>query len=386
MKFKHWHLFAGLPLLVLLGFAVLKLKVEWDKNTELAKLRSMGVPLTQSEYLESAGAFDPESTALYQEAHGLLKSTAQHGYTSWVRSGRVLPLHRDFLAANTKASAVIREASLLGKPEGYPGTTNREYELLAAVPQIAAYVASFDGQHDQALESLQTLDRVIAHFYLRPGAARNNAREWNFPPVEQVLLRNAKDDKTALTHLASYFASRPSLPPPASNLKLNFLEMNEIMDKRIEKAGFPEAKNYAGPMRVAIRSSLRQAALKVFSNIDFAAFDFRSHQEIILAVHSSTTKQETRDFCEGMIETLKSAYRTETIRRLQQVAAGVMLKRLETGSLPKAFQCPEGNPDPHNGKPFFYKRLSDGFVVYSIGPNGVYDNGLGDDIPISIQW
>jgi hypothetical protein len=227
---------------------------------------------------------------------------------------------------------------------------------------------------------------MIAQFRDTPGFPRKNTIYWNHIPVEQVLLRRVRDDKAALQELHAYLQSRPPLPSPASNLRLNFLEMDELVTIWSQEGLLSGSWRYSGPFGKRVRSSIRQTCLEVIGKIQLDEVNYASHQGAILDALKTAKTKEARLFCNGMITTLHMAYRAETLRRLELIAAKVLMQRLESGSVPASFECPADLPDPFTAKPFSYRKLTDGFVVFSPGPNGAYDNGLADDVSISIQW
>lgn len=81
----------------------------------------------------------------------------------------------------------------------------------------------------------------------------------------------------------------------------------------------------------------------------------------------------------GMLNVLPA--RGAASRAVVQAAAAVLSQRAKTGTYPDAL--PQPSPDPFTGKPLGYRREgTDGFVVYSAGPDGTFSGGQpGDKTP-----
>lgn len=63
-----------------------------------------------------------------------------------------------------------------------------------------------------------------------------------------------------------------------------------------------------------------------------------------------------------------------------QLAAAASLYRAQRGSFPATLEdlaavLPDPPRDPFTGTPYRYRREGEGFVIYSVGRNGVDDGG-----------
>jgi hypothetical protein len=84
----------------------------------------------------------------------------------------------------------------------------------------------------------------------------------------------------------------------------------------------------------------------------------------------------------------RSADRSEQAQRNLQVAFALEAYRKEHGAYPKELAelapkyLPQVPDDLFSGKPLIYRRAQDGYLLYSVGPNGKDDEGRGrDDMP-----
>src|SRR5207247_5529550 len=70
-------------------------------------------------------------------------------------------------------------------------------------------------------------------------------------------------------------------------------------------------------------------------------------------------------------------YKAEAQARAVILAADVLAFRAETGQFPDRLEDTRTAPvtDPYSGKAVRYRKEPNGFVVYSVGPEGKFDGG-----------
>ncbi len=93
-----------------------------------------------------------------------------------------------------------------------------------------------------------------------------------------------------------------------------------------------------------------------------------------------------------LVDTLQAQARHEATLNLMQLGLIIEFYRAETETCPDDLgaignRVPGGLPlDPFSGQPYMYRRAGDGFVLYSVGVNGIDDGGRYDYGDGDITW
>ena len=180
--------------------------------------------------------------------------------------------------------------------------------------------------------------------------------------------------------LGMFYESRPAPDRDLSPYK-NYVDVNDILmfvrrwqDRVADVAAIGD--------RVARRRECRRLDVE----LDAIQQRFRSPLEMGFAVFSrrARSRQIGRIFVSMLTPACESAFEAEdrsvATRRMTIISAKLRLHRLEHGKYPETLDALTPNPleaillDPFSNKPFLYERRGRGFLIYSVGPNGIDEN------------
>ena len=191
--------------------------------------------------------------------------------------------------------------------------------------------------------------------------------------AEFSLLRSAKPAEFAsvVGWSAGGSAETPAksvtLTPAEQQFLHNLLDAAEAdylhqMRGLIEAADRSPLERHAAFARLAERSASDRASNPV-QGLSLIVNPVQATDAIMLSV-SGTTDQQDR--------------RSQAQFEVTLAAAALLAARAASGTFPETL--PGGFPDPFSGKPLGYRREgADGFVVYSVGPDGLFDGGKAGD-------
>jgi hypothetical protein len=75
--------------------------------------------------------------------------------------------------------------------------------------------------------------------------------------------------------------------------------------------------------------------------------------------------------------------RTEATLGTSSIAVALRLYQTEHGSYPPALDAlPRGPVDPFSGRPYVYRREGAGFVLYSVGEDGIDQGASSEEMDI----
>lgn len=113
----------------------------------------------------------------------------------------------------------------------------------------------------------------------------------------------------------------------------------------------------------------------------------RQRQEAFARYAAPPDPPPVTDILGGLLPVFAKVGKNDTWRQAREAvllaAAAVLAVRAKTGAYPDALPLP--SPDPYTDGPLGYRREgADGFVVYSVGPDGTFTGGkTGDETPPS---
>ncbi len=377
----------------------------WLVDHEKANLRSRGEPTTLEEVIPRVPVGKPNAADLYQKASYLLRETSED-YDSviepqWsVKDKKWLLRARAFVAKNADALLLIEKASRIpdcafkvdwgGDPETMPRPPHYNY-LRSAVRILAVrgVVLAADGRADEALASCATALRIADHIKIDPGtlsqlfshALQNIAMR----SLEAVLSSSDPSPKACQALI-----SQLNAVDPRKSLIWG-LRSERVLSERTALSAARKAvlvtygwvSYLAGAVAnvndlLYLRDIQREIDAARLPWVDAARkgneiMSDTEHRPLIVGLMSNFTMPFIVDMIEIHWRAAAQLYACQT-------ALAVKVYYYEHGTFPKSLEelgrvGLHSTADPFSGRQFRYKVTSNGFVVWSVGPDMDDDGG-----------
>jgi hypothetical protein len=275
-----------------------------------------------------------------------------------VGEGRTEEAWQDLLAAHRIGRLVSRGGSLLDGLVGFA------IDRIASTADVA-FLESPRLTSQQALACLRDLRELPPMASMADKV--NLAERFKLLDVVQLV------ERQGVGYLDEISGGKPQPADPLSKKVFERFDWHPVLRKA--------NKNY-DRLEVALRAADRAVIVKVGNAID---------REISMSrTHAQTLGESIGDILIGMMlpssqKARSAADRSEQIQRNLQVAFALSAYQRDRGAYPK--QLAELAPkylkeipnDLFSGKPLIYRPEKNGYLLYSVGPNGVDDGGRWTD-------
>jgi hypothetical protein len=416
---NRWKLIVGLmlavccggPLLLGLGathFARLAVKKELD----LA--RKAGISLSPPSHHE---AVHPEDNAaeLYMRAFDEMGKVPKKDLRPFIESESlaldqlkpILDHHRDVFSLLDKAMLKPR-ANFSGAGSGFEfASIYSKFNQASRLYAARARYQLKSGNPESAVEDVGRMFRLAAHssddptaMSLLSGIAVEHMAQAQYKRMLSELkhdasaLRKAEELITGLSPLPSIRNAVSAEPSDGwqaltedeegfSNLLHDETKWTRELERLIADSQF---------YRLMTQAHYLRSWRRVFELFPADEHDYRAFDKAFLQVSEELEEGTWR--LTGVASKIFPVYSNmganllniEVERRLCRLATRLLLESAATGSFPA--QLPNVGDltiDPFSGKPFLYKRHKDGFILYSVGKNGVDESGDWDDLKVRVE-
>jgi hypothetical protein len=423
--------------LVLVAVGVL-LHILWSMHTrhgleaEIARLRAAGDPVTLEELWPPEIEPESENAALlYQQADNLF---GKNGYgalegsvgadVSWDDPGswseETLAAVRQTLAQCDEALALVRRAAHMDRcrfdPKwGWPATTPiYHYAMLRQVARALCWSAALklhDGDADGALQEAHAaflasralateptlIGLLVQLAIIQTGLGEaQSVLEENAPRTELLrsFLADVEQTRAALRqHLVDAFKGErvEALANLAPISRLDYL----LPAASRRAAPPPPRASLAWLGRPVIGGMVMGYLDTVTRAIEFGRANWVEAQPPMDALQSDAARWRTHYLSNrsrvlaalavpAWVIAKKAETRAEAALAVAEVAMALKLYKSEHGEYPESLDALSGAflpvvpTDPFTNKPLVYVRRDDGFLVYSVGPNGKDDAGVSE--------
>ena len=400
---------------------------------ETARARELGLALTWDDLTPSWAGTDQDAAPLYKKASDLYKQLpvesrigsfpeGPSATRDWDKRQAALHASRDVLALIDQAATrprcwFIQNPAPFGRDPGFPSPLVDLKKLACGRAELDAH----DGRFDAALESLRIAATIARHSGENPGLIRWLVKVNLDGIVLEMLNRSLVPSAMTPSRIerARTVIDTLGSPSPMQALRgelVSRLTIYDVVRDDLRRDALREPPSISGRLQEWWRRVKRTWVGEEPEGVDLTAFlprlqdpavveqayqarelhrwnalfeVIQKHVEDPLAVRQDLAALETA-LASGRHRADRAArvfpMRADTMgdqfqrlvarRRLTGQALTVMGFRHRTGQWP-ATLAETGEPfaDPFDGKPLRYLPRADGFVVYSIGKDGVDGKG-----------
>lgn len=408
-------------------------------SEKLESLKKDGILTTYKEMEKLYPALSPGENAAYvfQKAFDLCGLESEEYNLEYPEPDSLWPKESRMIISgclqrNKKALEILRLGTKIEKAR-YPMDFREGYAMLlphlthirdaARLLFFEATLAADDGQSEKAVESLETFLCLARSLQAEPMTISLLVRIAIWSDAVQAyehILTKAKPGHVALDRLALYYERAEDLGSLDRALNMELCVALELFSKLRE--GNWEALKY---LDVSQENAEKMAnGMKVYKELgdldeDCLYYLEMMHRMIQIARRPLEEQVQQMDMLDreimktGASDSKKSARERNKILsfillpalwsvggktlehiaklRLARIATAIEKYRLDKGKLPHnlaelfSLYLPKTLNDPYTGKAMLFQKASNGYIIYSTGPNMKDDNGTTKEVARSLQ-
>ncbi len=409
-RIKLRHVAIALPLLCLIGGFIVNAVTHRNAHAaveaELAKLKAMGIPLTPEEMVRTVPPAE-NAAPIYARAIITFKSIGQpeiNGFRSTTLTKEERASYRKLILEHSPTLALIEEASRKPFCEWNRNWVMGPFLVFTEFPSMKAfgklmvskaYLEAESGQFEAAIHWLETGRKLARH-------AREPSLIAMFVSLSIELAILAEFQQLLKEHGASANFRRAAnkfLLDPGSLPSIREAMKGEVVSHRVVIAGLAEGRpGYEwdstgghGPthedqvisymFRIdSIRTSIEARVLMHYRQQIEAIGQGGFRKELAASADMDKNLTADQSWSGRIVSEIFPVYhysgeavtKLEATRRLCRSGLDLWEIKAKTGAFPTKYTA---GIDPFTDKPFIYKKTSQGFKLYSVGPNQKDEGG-----------
>jgi hypothetical protein len=311
-----------------------------------------------------------------------------------------------FLNDKSAVSELVAQASVMppadfgsNPREGYAAritTILQQFAAFRTLLRLQARELTARGKPDSALGALATATR-LSHAFAEPmfiyhlvamlgtdsltAYAARIAPASGVPAIERLLAEFERLD----------FKTGEARALAAENVITSIsAKAGHVMDARLSLELAVSAVKVLQPARYYVEARVREVVLAQLEQLPKPWYEGR---KALAEIDSSTHRRDPLGKLAGIYTPNVSLFyarseRATAWRDIAVLGLKALVMKKQTGKLPATLAgiASDAPVDRFSGKPYVYKVLPDGFVVYSVGPDGKGDNGsMPDDLAFRVK-
>jgi hypothetical protein len=266
------------------------------------------------------------------------------------------------------------------------------------------------GDFGRARAALQAVDQTAAQMSRMPVETVLASSALSIGTLYWIaatdLLKFAKDDAESLEQLQAAFDNRAPFPSLRKSLAGDFVLSRATMElasrnPEILEAGYSFEREPPTELDIKMYGVLREETERkfvkryrgLFESLPASQDDTEAIRVVLFDLEETITSDNSPsgrlnhllwpDLKDFALDWKRSLVR----RRHLQTVVRLLREKLENGALPSTLpDYGEISIDPFSTKPLRYERMQSGFVLYSVGPDGVDNGAPKEACSIRVDW